>query len=167
PEGQRQQPGQGEAEEPGGAEAQGGADDPGAAEHQGEADEQDDRDEEDEEDENATVRAASAISQRVFGLELTEGEKKVAGPAVHYAFGSLTGCIYGMAAELLPQVAAGRGLPFGAAVWLAADEAAVPALGLAEPPHKVPASTHAMALASHFVYGLTTDAVRRWVRELL
>ena len=94
-------------------------------------------------------------------------EKKVAGPTVHYAFGTITGGLYGAAAELAPIIRSGAGLPFGAVFWLAADEAAVPALGLSKPPTEYPLSTHASALASHFVYGLTTDIVRRAIRRVL
>ncbi len=118
------------------------------------------------EGDDATVKAASAISENVFDRKLTKSEKKVAGPAVHYAFGTLTGGFYG-AAELAPIITTGAGLPFGAVFWLAADEAAVPALGLSKPPTEYPLSTHASALASHFVYSVTTDVVRRAVRRVL
>ncbi len=116
---------------------------------------------------DATVKAATAISENVFDHKLTKSEKKIAGPAVHYTFGTLTGGIYGAAAEMLPLVSMGAGLPFGAIFWLTADEAAVPALGLSKSPTEYPLSTHAYALASHFVYGLTTDLVRRAVRQAL
>ncbi len=117
--------------------------------------------------EPATVEAASAVSEGVFGHELTKREKKAAGPAVHYALGGSAGAAYGAAAELLPEVAVGAGLPFGMAFWLLADEAAVPALGLSKPPAEHPLSVHAEALAAHLVYGLTTELVRRSVRHLL
>lgn len=116
---------------------------------------------------DATVKAAEAISEGVFDHELTKSEEKVAGPAVHYAMGATSGAIYGAMAELTPLVTIGAGLPFGAVVWLAADEAAVPALGLSKSPTEVPLSKHAYALASHFVYGVTTEVVRRAVRSAL
>lgn len=116
---------------------------------------------------DATVKAAEAISEGVFDHELTKSEKKVAGPAVHYAMGATSGAIYGALAEFVPPVTLGAGLPFGTAVWLVADEAAVPALGLSKSPSEVPLSTHVYALASHFVYGLTTEIVRRAVRSAL
>ncbi len=116
---------------------------------------------------DATVKAAEAISESVFDHELTKSEKKVAGPAVHYAMGATSGAIYGAMAELTPFVTIGTGLPFGTAVWLIADEAALPALGLSESPTDIPISKHAYALASHFVYGLTTEIVRRAVRHAL
>ena len=121
----------------------------------------------DGEQEPATVKAAEAISEGVFGHELTKEEKPAAGEAVHYAMGGGSGAIYGALAELAPAVTVGAGLPFGTAVWLLADEAAVPALGLSKAPTEYPLSTHVYALVSHFVYGLTTDIVRRAVRSWL
>jgi hypothetical protein len=122
----------------------------------------------DREADDATIRTAVVISERLFGLELAEREKKeVAGAVVHYAFGVATGGLYGAMAELKPATTAGAGLPFGAAVWLIADEILVPALGLSKPAKDYPLSTHAYALASHLVYGLTTEIVRREVRRAL
>jgi len=121
----------------------------------------------DEEQDDATVKTASAISEGLFDHKLTKSEKKIAGPAVHYAFGTSVGGLYGVAAELAPEVAVGAGLPFGAAFWLVADETALPLLGLSKGPTAYPVSTHVYALASHFVYGLTTELVRRGVRGAL
>lgn len=119
---------------------------------------------EQESGDDATVRAADKISQGIFGHHLKKREKRWAGPAVHYTMGGVTGALYGAAAELAPGVTRGAGLPFGTAVWLGADEVAVPALGLAEPPLQHPPSVHARALAAHLVYGLATEGVRRLLR---
>jgi putative membrane protein len=116
---------------------------------------------------DATVKAASAISQAVLHRQLTSDEKRVAGPMVHYAFGSVVGGLYGAMAEVVPVTAKAWGVPFGAAVWLGADEIGVPAAGLSQSPDKVPVTTHASALAAHLVYGATADAVRRVVRLAL
>lgn len=115
-------------------------------------------------DEPATVKAAEAISENLFNHKLTKAEKKPAGEAMHYAMGAFSGAIYGALAELAPVSAVGAGLPFGAAVWMVADNIAAPAFGLSKPPTEYPLSTHAYALASHLVYGLTTDLVRRALR---
>jgi putative membrane protein len=114
------------------------------------------------------IAGAVVVSDRLFGLELAEGEKKeIAGAVVHYAFGVATGGLYGAIAELKPATTTGAGLPFGAAVWLITDEIIVPALGLSKPPTKYALSTHAYSIASHLVYGLTTEIVRREVRRAL
>jgi hypothetical protein len=116
-------------------------------------------------DEPSTVKAAELVSQNLFKHELSESEKKVGANAVHYATGGTSGAVYGAAAELIPGVTSGAGLPFGTAIWLTVDEGAVPLLGLAKGPTQYPLSTHVYALASHFVYGVTTEVVRRTLRK--
>jgi uncharacterized membrane protein YagU involved in acid resistance len=120
-----------------------------------------------EEQDNATERVASIISERFFDHRLTNREKEIAGAAVHYAFGMGSGALYGVLAEAAPQVTKGAGLPFGAFVWLTADEGMVPLLGLSKGPTAYPLSTHVYALVSHLVYGLTSEIVRRAVRRVL
>jgi putative membrane protein len=117
--------------------------------------------------ENATAKTADAVSETLMHRTLTKSEKGIAGPLVHYAFGSAMGTMYGVAAELAPRTATGWGLPFGTALWFGADEVAVPAFGLSKFPTEYPPSTHASALATHLVYGLSTDLVRRAVRAAL
>ncbi len=119
-----------------------------------------------DEEEPATVKAATAISTNIFGHKLTPEERKIAGPLVHYAFGTLNGAAYGALAETLPAVTIAGGLLFGASLWLIADEAAVPALGMSKSPANYPLSTHLYSLTSHLLYGLTTDLTRRVVRRL-
>lgn len=120
-----------------------------------------------DEDDNAAERTANIIAAKVFHYELTKSEKYVGGEIAHYAFGATTGAIYGVASEVLPEVAVGAGLPFGAAVWLVADEIVVPALGLSKSASHYPVSKHAYALASHLVYGATTDLFRRVARGVI
>lgn len=121
----------------------------------------------DEEQDTAPARLAQAISVQVFDQELTESEKERAGTALHYAMGVTSGALYGAVAEIIPEVKTGAGLPFGAFVWLAVDEGIVPAAGLSKSPMDYSLSIHAYALASHLVYGLTAELVRRAVRYTL
>jgi len=112
------------------------------------------------EEDVATVKTAAALSRFLFDHELTARQKQVAGPAVHYAFGTAIGGLYGALATMKPGTASRGGIPFGAALWLVADEALVPALGLGAAPTKTPLSLQIYALASHLVYGLSTELVR-------
>ena len=121
----------------------------------------------DEPDDNAATRAANAVAELGFNQHLTKAEKEVGGVVAHYAMGISSGAIYGVAAELLPVSTIGLGLPFGAAVWASADEGIVPALGLSRSAAAYPLSVHVYAFASHLVYGLTTEVVRRAVRKAL
>ena len=121
----------------------------------------------DEPDDNAAVRTGNVISEFVLDHHLTKSEKESAGAIAHYAMGVTSGAIYGAVAEVVPGATAAEGLPFGAAVWLIADEGVVPAVGLSRKPTDYPLSIHAYAFASHLVYGLTTELVRRAVRRAL
>jgi len=121
----------------------------------------------DEEEDDAPERLANAISVGLFNQELTERVKDAAGTALHYAMGTTSGALYGAVAEIIPAVKAGAGVPFGAAVWLIADEGIVPAVGLSKSPAEYPLPIHIYALSSHLVFGLTTELVRRAVRNAL
>jgi uncharacterized membrane protein YagU involved in acid resistance len=116
-------------------------------------------------EEVATVKAAEKVSESLFDHSLKDDEKGWAGNAVHYTTGGTSGAVYGLVAEFAPAVTMGAGVPFGTAVWLGVDEAAVPLFGLAKGPTEYPVSTHVYALASHLVYGLTTEVVRRALRS--
>ncbi|MBA3439002.1 MAG: DUF1440 domain-containing protein [Pyrinomonadaceae bacterium] len=121
----------------------------------------------DDERDDAAMRLANAVSVGVSGHELTRSEKHTAGTALHYAYGISMGGLYGAAAELAPIITIGAGLAYGASVWVVADEGVVPALGLSKSAAEYPLSVHAYALSSHLVYGLTTEVVRRVVRDAL
>ena len=116
---------------------------------------------------DATMKAANKLSDAVLGHPLTKQQKKTYGPIVHYAFGATAGGLYGAAAEIFPSVTEGFGALFGAALFVVTDEIAVPALGLSKSPTSYPVSSHASALASHLVYGTTTETVRRVVSAIL
>jgi putative membrane protein len=117
-----------------------------------------------EDAEDATMKTANRISELVQGRHLTKAEKKKAGPVVHYAFGALMGAVYGASVEVNPAANALAGIPFGAILFAAADEVALPAWGLSDKPAAYPLSTHLYGLVSHAVYGVTTETVRRIVR---
>jgi len=118
-------------------------------------------------DDDSAERLAQTISVGIFDKELTEREKDKVGTAFHYAYGISMGAVYGAAAEIYPQTTLGAGMPYGTLIWIGADEVVVPLLGLSKSSDEYPLSIHASALASHLVYGLTAEAVRRVVRNVL
>ncbi len=117
--------------------------------------------------EPAPYVAADAVAKATTGEPVPPAYKPAAGAAIHYAFGASVGAIYGAAAARTPDIAAWGGVPFGASVWLIADEMGMPTMGLAKPPSEYPLQDHITALASHLVYGATTDCVRRVVVAIL
>ena len=118
-------------------------------------------------DEPATVKVAERVSKKVLDAELPEELKPAAGEAVHYTTGATIGAIYGFVAEILPPARMFNGLLMGTIVWWTADNLAVPAQRLGRKPEQVPPSKHAYALASHLVYGFTTELVRSVVRLVI
>ena len=118
-------------------------------------------------DQAATALLAQRLSQAVLGRELTPSEMKVAEPVVHYGFGTLTGGLYGILAELTPLATKAAGCAYATAVWIGGDEIAVPRLQLSRPAAAYPAKVHVEALASHLFYGLATEGVRRGVRAVM
>jgi uncharacterized membrane protein YagU involved in acid resistance len=112
----------------------------------------------------ASIKVAENAATTIAGRQLDEREQDVGGTVVHYMFGATMGAIYGAAAEWKPATAAAAGLPFGIAVWVAADEIGLPATGLSRNPADYPALRHLSSFASHLVFGLTTEVVRRAMR---
>jgi uncharacterized membrane protein YagU involved in acid resistance len=119
------------------------------------------------EKEDATVKTASAISQSVFNHELSPAQKKIAGPVVHFAFGTGVAAIYGALVEFAPPVRAVWGMPFGAAVWLGAHVITVPALGLSDPITASEPATEAAEFSAHVAYGAVVEGVRQGIRAWL
>jgi putative membrane protein len=113
--------------------------------------------------EPASYKAADALARAATGESLSPENKPAASAAIHYAFAGAVGAIYGAAATRTPDITAWGGVPFGATVWLIADEMGMPVAGLAKPPSEYPLQDHAATLTSHLIYGATTEAVRRCV----
>lgn len=118
-------------------------------------------------DEPATVKAAERVAKKVLDTDLPEELKPAAGQAVHYTTGATVGAVYGAVAEILAPARMFNGLAMGAVVWWTADNMFVPAQRLGAKPERTPPSRHAYALASHLVYGFTTELVRFIVRLVL
>jgi hypothetical protein len=115
--------------------------------------------------EGSTEIVARKIAEAT-GSQLAEENKKKAGQAVHYTFGTLMGIVYAVSAELLPEIT-GSGAAFGTLLFLAADEIAVPAFQLSPPPTQTPATDHLQHWAAHIVYGGSLELVRSVVTRLL
>jgi uncharacterized membrane protein YagU involved in acid resistance len=118
------------------------------------------------EQEGSTEKVARKIAEAT-GKTLDKEKKKTAGQAVHYTFGTLMGVVYGVSAELVPEVTTGAGTAFGTLLFLGADEVAVPAFQLAPDPTETPAPDHLQHWAAHVVYGGSLELVRSLVLRLM
>ena len=120
-----------------------------------------------QEQEDPTIITAEKISETLADIKLNKQQKKKGGTVVHYAFGAVMGAGYGAAAEVAPPVKSLAGLPYGAALFVGADEIVLPVLGLSKKPTEYPLSKHLSGLGQHLVYGATVELVRRGMRERL
>lgn len=115
--------------------------------------------------EDSTVLAASAVSRAALHRDLSSGEKKIAGPLVHYLFGAGLATAYGIAVEMFPEFPKAWGVPFGSAVWLGAHVIAVPALGLSKSILESEPRAEAVEFCAHLVYGAVSEELRRFLRN--
>jgi hypothetical protein len=116
--------------------------------------------------EDSTEKVARKIAE-ASGKDIPQQDKKKAGQAVHYAFGTLMGAVYGVTAELVPEVTTGGGTAYGTLLFLGAHEVAVPAFQLAPSPSETPATDHLQHWAAHVVYGGSLELVRSLLRRLM
>jgi putative membrane protein len=91
-------------------------------------------------------------------LTIQEGTRLQTEPRVNYAFGAVAGGVYGGLAEYSPAVRSGFGATFGGMLFSVADRMEIPALNAC--PKTAP-------IASHVLFGVTAELVRRVVRRLL
>jgi putative membrane protein len=107
------------------------------------------------------------LAERVAGHELVGPQKEVATEAIHWGFGALTGAAYGAVAEFYPAATAKDGAGFGMALSSLTHGTMLPAMGLAATPKEQTARERSSEMASHVVYGVVTETVRRVVRKML
>jgi putative membrane protein len=100
------------------------------------------------------------LAESAAGQKLPPDEERLVGSAIHYAFGATMGALYGAAAAHDPRIRSGFGLAYGSAIFLAADELMLPALGLSRLWQK-PARQHIFGLFSHWIYGAATEGIYR------
>jgi hypothetical protein len=84
---------------------------------------------------------------------LSERGKKRGAMAVHYAFGTAWGGLYGLTAGTFPRLAKlPSALGFGLLVWAVSDNVILPAFRVAGWPGAYPAKNHAYAAVAHIAY---------------
>jgi putative membrane protein len=107
------------------------------------------------------------LAERVAGHELTAPQKEIAIETIHWGFGALTGAAYGALAEYYPAATAKDGAGFGMALSSLTHGTVLPAMGSSAEPEEQTARERTSEMASHVVYGVVTETVRRVVRKML
>ena len=107
------------------------------------------------------------LAENFAGHELVGPQKEVATEAIHWGFGALTGAAYGALVEYYPAANAKDGAGFGMALSSLTHGTVLPAMGLAAEPEEQTARERTSEMASHVVFGVVTETVRRVVRKML
>lgn len=107
------------------------------------------------------------LAEKLVGHELIGTERTIATETIHWGFGALTGAAYGALAEYYPQATAKDGAGFGMALTSLTHGTTFPALGLSAEPEDQTTRERTSEMATHVVYGMVTETVRRTVRKIL
>lgn len=107
------------------------------------------------------------LAEKFAGHEIVGPQKQVATETIHWGFGALTGAAYGALVEYYPAANAKDGAGFGMALSSLTHGTVLPAMGLAAEPEEQTARERTSEMASHVVYGVVTETVRRVVRRML
>ncbi len=105
------------------------------------------------------------LERKLIGRPLSQSQENAGAQVIHYVFGGGSGALYGFAAEFAPIVTVGYGSAFGVVLQLLTHETLVPAAGLDAPAPRQPLREHTSELFTHVLYGVVTEAVRRFLRR--
>jgi putative membrane protein len=107
------------------------------------------------------------LAEKIAGHTLNPLAQYAASGAIHWGFGAAVGAAYGGLAEYFPAATDKDGASFGMALATLTHEGALPAMGLSAPPEEQTSREHTSEMATHLVFGVVTETVRRFVRKIL
>jgi putative membrane protein len=107
------------------------------------------------------------LAEKMAGHALVGREKMAAEEAIHWGFGAMTGAAYGALAEYYPAATVKEGAGFGMALNSLTHGTALSAMGLSEEPADQTMREKTSEMATHLVFGMVTETVRRFVRKML
>jgi putative membrane protein len=107
------------------------------------------------------------LAEKLAGHRLDSDASAAASETIHWGFGAVTGAAYGALAEYYPAATAENGASFGLTLMALTHETALPAMGLSAPPDEQTSRERNSEAATHVLYGVVTERVRRFVRPLL
>jgi putative membrane protein len=107
------------------------------------------------------------LAEKIAGHELSGPAKAIAAETIHWGFGAGVGAAYGALAEYFPAATAKDGASFGIALATLTHGGALPAMGLSAPPEEQTTREHTSEAATHVLFGIVTELVRRNVRKML
>jgi putative membrane protein len=105
--------------------------------------------------------AAKTVAERIYPPR----PHAASADGIHWGFGMTAGAAYGVLAEFYPAATSREGVNFGMTLLALTHETALPAL--AAPVKAETTREKTSEIASHIIFGLVTETVRRTVRKRL
>lgn len=109
----------------------------------------------------------AVLADKIAGHFMSGNSKEIASETIHWAFGAAAGAAYGALTEFYPAAAARQGANFGITLMALTHEGALPALGLSSEPADQTTREKSSEMATHMVFGIVAETVRRVVRDAL
>lgn len=109
----------------------------------------------------------AVLAEQMAGHSLSGTQQTIAVETIHWVFGAATGAAYGALAEYYPAATARDGVTFGMTLMALTHEGVLPAMGLAADPADQTTREKSSEMATHIVFGLVCETVRRLVRSRL
>ena len=107
------------------------------------------------------------LAEKIAGHELDDTTRSIAAETIHWGFGAAAGAAYGALAEFYPAATAREGANFGMTLMALTHEGALPAMGLSADPADQSTREKSSEMATHIVFGIIAETVRRFVRRRL
>lgn len=107
------------------------------------------------------------LADRLSKEGLKKEEKKPIEKQIHWAFGLMTGGMYGLSVERNPQMATGLGSMMGTALYGGTHGSVLPALEMEPWPTANKPEFVTNEFIGHIIYGVTTEIIRRQARKML
>lgn len=109
----------------------------------------------------------AVLADKIAGHQLAPTSRALASESIHWGFGTAVGAAYGAIVEFYPSASAKHGTSFGMTLLALTHETGLPAMGLGNAPEDQTARERTSEMATHVVYGVVTETVRKIVRSVI
>jgi putative membrane protein len=107
------------------------------------------------------------LAERIAGHPLEHPKELVAAESIHWGFGAAAGAFYGALAEFYPAATSKEGANFGLVLMALTHQGILPAMGLGAPTEQQSQREQTSEAATHLIFGVVAERVRRIVRDIL
>lgn len=116
---------------------------------------------------DSTSRTAAVVAKYALSRNLTDTQRMLGAQIVHFTVGAAGGAIYGALLGHRTKCLIASGAAFGVVLWLVAEEVAMSAIGINDPPQSYSMAMHANSLGEHLAYGTAIGLISKVLFAIL